>query len=134
MKSKERLYDLFTVALAIIFAMTTMAAVNSSDRKPQDIDPDNFVSRIDNPYFPLKPGTTFIYRGENEGVPIRIEVMVTHKTKEIMGVNTTVVRQINYEDGMLVEDTLDWFAQDKDGNVWYFGEDTKAFDEDGNVS
>ncbi len=135
MKRKKRLYNLFTIWLAILFATVSIAATNLDDKKPpQNIDPEDFMSQIDNPYFPLEPGTTFIYRGENEGTPIRIEVIVTRETKEIMGVMTTVVRQINYEDGVLVEDTLDWFAQDKDGNVWYFGEDTKAFDENGNVS
>lgn len=135
MKRKKRLYNLFTIWLAILFATVSIAAANPGDKKPpQNIDPEDFVRQIDNPYFPLEPGTTFIYRGENEGAPIRIEVIVTRETKEIMGVMTTVVRQINYEDGVLIEDTLDWFAQDKEGNVWYFGEDTKAFDENGNVS
>jgi len=58
---------------------------------------------------------------------------VTKGTKEILGVATTVVHHLSYEDGVLIEDTFDWFAQDVDGNVWYFGEDTKELDEDGNV-
>ncbi|MGZ9221369.1 MAG: hypothetical protein ACXW4Q_04625 [Anaerolineales bacterium] len=135
MKWKKRLFTLVTIGLAMLFATVSIAAADTGTKQPPlEIDPDDFVSQIDNPYFPLKPGTTFIYRGENEGAPTRTEVIVTDMTKEILGVNTTVVRQLNYEDGVLIEDTLDWFAQDKDGNVWYFGEDTKAFDENGNVS
>jgi hypothetical protein len=58
---------------------------------------------------------------------------VTQETKEILGVTTTVVYHLSYEDRVLVEETFDWFAQDVDGNVWYFGEDTKELDENGNV-
>ena len=100
---------------------------------PPPIDPSDFVSEVTNPYFPLEPGTTFIYEGESEGVPTRDEMIVTNQTKVILGVTTTVVHDLAYEDGVLIEDTYDWFAQDADGNVWYFGEDTKELDEDGNV-
>lgn len=97
-----------------------------------EIDPANFVDEIDNPYFPLKPGTAFIYEGEEEGTTIDVVVYITNDTKEIMGVNTTVVRETECEDGELVEDTYDWFAQDMEGNVWYFGENTQEY-EDGEV-
>jgi len=118
----------------MVFAIVSIAAVNVSARKQAlDINPNDFVSEVDNPYFPLAPGTTFIYEGETEGVPTRDEMTVTRETKDILGVTTTVVHHISYEDGVLIEDTFDWFAQDKDGNVWYFGEDTKELDEDGNV-
>ena len=100
---------------------------------PLAINPDNFVSKVDNPYFPLVPGTTLIYRGETEGVPTRNEMVVTNDTKVILGVTTIVVHDSVYEQGVLTEDTLDWYAQDEDGNVWYFGEDTKELDENGNV-
>jgi hypothetical protein len=98
-----------------------------------EIDPDNFVSQVDNPYFPLEPGTTLIYRGETEGVPTRNETYVTYDTKVILGVTCTVVHDQAFEEGVLVEDTFDWYAQDVDGNVWYFGEDTKELDGNGNV-
>jgi len=129
---KNRLFTLFI--LMMVFAIVSIAAVNVSARKQAlDINPNDFVSEVDNPYFPLAPGTTFIYEGETEGVPTRDEMTVTRETKDILGVTTTVVHHISYEDGVLIEDTFDWFAQDKDGNVWYFGEDTKELDEDGNV-
>ena len=91
------------------------------------------MSQVDNPYFPLEPGTTFIYRGETDGAPTRNVTSVTYDTKVILGVTTIVVHDQAFEEGVLVEDTYDWFAQDVDGNVWYFGEDTKELDEDGNV-
>ncbi|WP_440948347.1 hypothetical protein ACSAZL_09020 [Methanosarcina sp. T3] len=93
------------------------------------INPDDFVEVIDNPYFPLTPGTTFVYEGESEGEPIRDEVYVTNETRMVMGVTTIVVRDREFEDGELAEETFDWYAQDKDGNVWYFGEDSREYDE-----
>ncbi len=95
-----------------------------------EINPEDFVEEIDNPYFPLVPGTTFVYEGESdEGDPLRTEVYVTDETRVVMGVTTTVVRESEYEDDELEEETFDWYAQDKDGNVWYFGEDSKEYDE-----
>ena len=96
------------------------------------IDPANFVTVIDNPYFPLEPGTTYIYEGEGDGETIRVESTVTDETRVVMGVTTVVVSVLEYEDGELAEETFDWYAQDKGGNVWYFGEDTKEID-DGEV-
>jgi len=134
MKWKKRLFALVTIGLAMLFATVSIAAVNPGTKQPPlEIDPDNFVSEVNNPYFPLTPGMTFIYRGEKDGAPTRDEMIVTQETKEILGATTTVVHHLSYEDGVLVEDTLDWYAQDVDGNVWYFGEDTKELDGNGNV-
>jgi len=88
------------------------------------IKPNNFVATIDNPYFPLKPGTTFIYEGQTTAGFEHSEFAVTHNTKVILGVTCVEVHDTVFTDGELTEDTLDWFAQDKDGNVWYFGENT----------
>jgi hypothetical protein len=88
------------------------------------IDPANFVDKIDNPYFPLTPGTVFIYEGRTTAGLERDEFFVTHKTKQILGVTTVEVHDTVTTNGKLTEDTLDWFAQDKEGNVWYFGENT----------
>ncbi len=96
------------------------------------LEPQAFADRIDNPYAPYTPGTTLIYRGADNGVPIRLRVTVTHDTHEITGVATTVVRERQYVDGELIEDTLDYFAQDKAGNVWLFGELSREI-EDGRV-
>jgi len=92
------------------------------------IDPAEFSATIDNPYLPLVPGTVHVYEGDGE----RIEYTVTGATREVMGVSTVVVHDRAFDAGKLVEDTQDWFAQDRAGNVWYFGEDT-ATCKDGKV-
>lgn len=86
-------------------------------------NPADFVQIIDNPFFSLQPGTTFFF--ENEDGSAGNEFVVTRQTKQILGVTCIVVRDTAFEDGEVVEKTADYFAQDKDGNVWYFGEDTK---------
>jgi hypothetical protein len=82
---------------------------------------------IDNKYFPLKPGTTFIYKGTKEGEPTRDTFQITSKVKEIAGISTREIRDNLYTKGVLTETTQDWFAQDDDGNVWYMGEFTTDF-------
>jgi len=88
------------------------------------IDPANFVATIDNPFFPLMPGTTFVYEGQTADGFEHVEFAVTHDTKVILGVTCVEVHDTSRIDGELREDTRDWFAQDRDGNVWYFGENT----------
>jgi hypothetical protein len=94
-------------------------------------DPDDFVEGIDNPYLPLTPGRRWVY--ESGGIePERTTVTVTGDTKEVQGVTTTVVRDVVRDsEGRVVENTFDWFAQDRAGNVWYFGEDTTEYDDRG---
>lgn len=99
--------------------------------EPQ-IDPADFVEVIDNPYLPLVPGTTRVYEGVSDGERERSVVSVTSDTKAILGVTTTVVRDRVFVGGELVEETFDWFAQDRFGNVWYLGEDSADY-EDGRV-
>jgi hypothetical protein len=88
------------------------------------IDPANFVTTIDNPYWPLKPGTAFHYEGVRGTTRQTDDEVVTHKTKQILGVTSTVVRDTVSEHGAPVERTFDWYAQDRQGNVWYMGEDS----------
>lgn len=104
------------------------AKAGKQKRYNPDIDPDEFVTEIDNPYFPLTPGTTFFYEGYKDNNATSNEVYVTHKTKKIIGVTTVVVRDRAFLNGKLVEETFDWYAQDEDGNVWYFGEDAKEYE------
>lgn len=92
------------------------------------IDPADFVETIDNPYVPYRKGARWVYEGRTDEGVERIDVTVQAETKTVMGVVCTVVRDTVTIDGVLVEDTLDWFAQDKDGNVWYFGEDVKNYE------
>ncbi|MBI3795883.1 MAG: hypothetical protein HY268_02810, partial [Deltaproteobacteria bacterium] len=91
------------------------------------ITPANFGTTIDNPFMPLTPGTTLIYETPDKSE--RDEFFVTSNTKEILGVTCVEVHDTVTENGKLTEDTLDWFAQDTDGNVWYFGENSKQLED-----
>ncbi len=92
------------------------------------INPENFVEGINNPYMTWTPGTTFVYRGVDKDGIHRIETMVTHKTKKILGVTCIEVLDRDWLQGQLVEATRDWYAQDIFGTVWYFGEATKEYE------
>jgi hypothetical protein len=83
---------------------------------------------VTNPYFPLPPNTKLVYETTKEGIPGRKEVTVTSDTRLIDGVSCIVVHDVVSSKGSVVEDTYDWYAQDADGNVWYFGEDSKELD------
>jgi hypothetical protein len=96
------------------------------------LTPESFADKVDNPYLPLTPGTTLIYRGVDNGTPVRSRMTVSAEKALITGVATTVVRVREYEGGELFEDTRDYYAQDKAGNVWYFGEDSRQY-EDGDI-
>ena len=97
------------------------------------IDPATFSTDVDNPWFPLAPGMRWVYEGAGEEGRERVVVEVTPDRRRVMGVETLVVRDTTTVDGELAEETYDWFAQDAEGNVWYFGEDTKEL-EGGRVS
>jgi hypothetical protein len=88
------------------------------------IDPANFVAGIDNRYLPYKPGTTFRFEGVRGTTPQTDVQVVLRRTKRILGVTSTVVRDTVSEHGRAIERTDDWYAQDKQGNVWYMGEDS----------
>jgi hypothetical protein len=105
---------------------------DGGDYQP-DIEPEDFVDVIDNPYLPLTTGARWVYEGAVEDGTERIEVVVTDDRREVMGISATVVRDTVTVDGELIEDTFDWYAQDRDGNVWYLGEDSKEY-EDGDVA
>jgi hypothetical protein len=102
-------------------ARNPAALIEGEPYRPE-IDPSMFAHRIDNPYLPLIPGTSLFYEGISDGERETEVFEVTHRTKTVLGVRATVVRDRVFVGGDLVEDTLDWFAQDRFGNVWYFGE------------
>jgi hypothetical protein len=90
--------------------------------------PSEFAPRVDNPWFPLRPGTTLIYGGRKDGAPTREQVAVFTETKTILGVRATAVSDKLYARRAgrwsIAERTHDWYAQDRRGNVWYLGEAT----------
>ena len=98
--------------------------------EPVDLDPGAFTTRIDNPYWPMDPGTRWTYREtDQEGARLEVVVTVSDQTEKIAnGVTARVVRDTVTEDGEIIEDTFDWYAQDKEGNIWYLGENTAEFD------
>jgi hypothetical protein len=91
---------------------------------------EDAVRPIDNPYFPLTPGSRWVYRETaTDGSKQRVVVKVTDRTRLIAnGVKARVVRDTVSERGQVIEDTFDWYAQDARGNVWYLGEDTKEYE------
>jgi hypothetical protein len=93
-------------------------------------DAADFGGPIDNPYLPLRPGTLYRYRGVGDDGKTRElnTVAVTHRTKRIMGVDAVVVLDQVFSGGKPEERTFDWYAQDKDGNVWYLGEDSRNYE------
>lgn len=122
-------------AVAIAAAAIGVAAVASAAHaalpqgaEPVAVDPAAFSTKIDNPWWPMRPGSRWVSR-EVEGRDVnRVVVTVTHRTKRIAdGVLARVVHDRVTRRGRLVEDTLDWYAQDREGNIWYFGEETKEY-------
>jgi hypothetical protein len=97
--------------------------------KQVKLDPRRFTTEIDNPYWPLEPGSRWIYRETDaEGAVRRVVVTVTPKTKTIAGIEARIVHDVVSQGGEVIEETYDWYAQDTDGNVWYLGEDTKEYE------
>jgi hypothetical protein len=112
---------------------TAMGNARAANKAPEFPDASDFVSEITNPYLNFKVGRIFYYESETEDGLETNTVEITGDIKVIMGnINATVVRDKVFLDGELIEDTFDWYAQDKDGNVWYLGEYTKEY-EDGQV-
>jgi hypothetical protein len=121
------------VAPGVGAAAVTCPITLPQGSEPVTLEPADFVERIDNPYWPMAPGTTWVYReADTHGSEQRVVVKVKTRTKEILGITATVVRDVVSQDREIVEDTRDWYAQDVCGNVWYLGENTKEY-EDGEV-
>jgi hypothetical protein len=132
------------LTLALVVLMGTAAAcggkstatdeTNPSSALPRgsqtvELDPSEFTTKIDNPYWPMVPGSRWVYvETDGKGGKARVEVTVTSRTKSIAGIDAVVVHDVVSEDGEPVEDTYDWYAQDAEGNVWYLGEDTKEYE------
>ena len=131
---------LIGLAAATIGALLLAVGCGEDDTLPQggepvDLDPAAFTTEIDNRYWPMAPGTRWTYREiDEEGKVVQVVVTVSSETKRIAnGITARIVRDTVTEDGELIEDTFDWYAQDDQGNVWYLGEETAEF-EDGEVT
>jgi len=123
--------------LGIVIALAAFAgavAVASKSATPALPAKSDFSARVDNPWFPLIAGTTYVYRGVKDGHPSRDVVIVTRKTKLVDGVRCVVVDDRLYLSGYLGERTTEWYGQDKEGNVWYFGENTAELAKDGRIT
>jgi hypothetical protein len=125
-----RMKQLTCVAVGALLAVLISAhsvwsqsRVNRASREYNPtINPNDFVPHISHKYFSLKPGMKFTYEKRTKKDVERAEVTVTSEMKSILGVTTTVVRKREWLNDQLIEDTRDWYAQDQEGNVWYFGE------------
>jgi hypothetical protein len=123
-----------TLVLGIAGLAGAVARANNGlpeGREPAKINPANFTTTIDNPYYPLRPGDRRVYRETApDGTRQKIVDVVTNRTKRIAnGVTARVVRAtVTHRRGKVVEFTEEWFAQDRAGNVWYFGEDTTSYE------
>jgi hypothetical protein len=93
-----------------------------------EVNPADFQPAVDNPYLPLAPGTRWRYRATTEDGSQDVVLEVTEQRRPILGVPTTVVRDTVSEDGEVVETTTEWYAQDRQGNVWYFGGASKEYE------
>jgi hypothetical protein len=129
------------VAAAVSLALATSALAGCGDDgdgeagrdlpqggEPVELDPAEFTTEIDNPYWPMSPGSRWVYSETDEDGEHRIVVTVTERTKTTAdGVEARVVRDV-VSNGELIEVTDDWYAQDSEGNVWYLGEDTAEYE------
>jgi hypothetical protein len=125
-------------AFAVVLLVTGCAGSDNPSlpqgADPVELDPSEFTPEIDNVFWPMTPGTHWSYREtDGDGREQRVQVTVLDETREIMGIEARVVHDVVTEDGELVEDTFDWYAQDGNGNVWYLGEETKEY-EDGKLT
>jgi hypothetical protein len=117
-------------------ALAAIAIPGAGEAAAQMPGPDSFTTKIDNPYWPMRPGSRWVYREtDSEGARQRVVVTVTRRTKLIAnGVRARVVHDVVREDGELVEVTDDWYAQDRRGRIWYLGEDTTEYEDGRPVS
>ena len=128
-----RALPLIAAAVLLLTACDGGSSSSSSDL-PQgsetvELDPGDFTTDIDNPYWPMSPGSRWVYREASGDEVQRVVVTVTDRTKTIEGIEARVIHDlVTTPDGEKVEDTFDWYAQDMDGNLWYLGEDTKEYE------
>jgi hypothetical protein len=118
-----------TLAVLAVAAGTAQAKLPTGG-EPAYLDPADFTTRITNPWWPMRPGSRWVYRETTaDGARQRVVVTVTRRTKLMAnGVTARVVHDVVSQRGRPVEVTDDWYAQDRRGNVWYLGEDTTEYE------
>ncbi len=126
---RTRILSLLT--LAVVAAAAAGTATGGTPTMPPA---SSFTARVDNTWFPLRPGTRYLYTGVKDGKSSRDVVTVTRQTRRIEGVPCVAVRDRLYLRGHLAERTTDWYSQDSRDNVWYFGENTAELDPKGHVT
>jgi hypothetical protein len=140
----NKLFIPFILILILLMGIITLVVVISNSDEEEDgvdeengfedgiynpiIDPLNFVTEVNNPYYTLTPGTSYTYQTETKDGTEKDIMIVTNKTKKILGVTTLELWDRVWLNNVLIEETLDWYVQDKEGNVWYFGEDSKEYE------
>ncbi|MGB8005448.1 MAG: hypothetical protein WCF27_14440 [Gaiellaceae bacterium] len=124
-----------TAYLCALAATLSLVATASAAHRTNSIPPaSSFSARVNNPWFPLLPGTRYVYTGVKDGKRSRDVMVVTHATRTIDGISCVAVSDKLYLLGRLEERTTDWYSQDARGNVWYFGERTAELDAHGQVT
>ena len=116
-----------SAAVAVLVLLATGCGSSGDGKRA------GFSANVTNAWFPLRPGSVYHYRGIKDGEPSREVMTVTHRTRTIDGARCVVVSDLLYLRGRLEERTRDYYTQDGDGNVWYFGEDTAELDANGRV-
>jgi hypothetical protein len=134
MKTRTLTLSVVAAAAAAVAAVASAHAVRHHGGAPPLPPASSFSARVDNQWFPLAPGTRYVYTGAKDGIPSRDILTVTHQIKTIEGVPCVVVHDRLYLRGRLGERTTDWYSQDNKGNVWYFGEHTAELDKHGHVT
>ena len=118
----------------IVLAVLGGFGTSAKSATPPLPKPSDFTTRIDNPWYPLIAGSRYVYRGTKDGRPSREVLTVTHDIRLVDGVRCVVIQDRLYLSGYLGERTTEWYSQDKQGNVWYFGEDTAELTKNGHVA
>ena len=115
--SRRVLVAALTASLLAMVAALALRHSTSTARAGATINPNDFATKITNPWLPYKAGSVWVYRGIKDGQTQRDVVKATHRTKMILGVTCTAVSDIATHNGRVLERTTDWYAQDKQGNV-----------------
>jgi len=123
-----------TLLTCIAIALFCAAAAGAAGRTPPMPPASSFSAHVTNPWFPLEPGTRWVYTGVKDGKHSRDVVIVLHGTKTIDGIPCVPVSDRLFLQSRLEERTTDWYSQDSRGNVWYFGENTAELDRHGHVT